>query len=185
MTAFATVSDYEKRAGAVPDDLKPLVETGLEDAAAELRDLIGQEVWPRREISVTLTPGSGGRVFLPQIPVIEVASVVDRNGNDVEVLEQDGASVTVGRCVGPVTVTYTFGYEDPPLTLVKESCAMVATTMRDLDLGVGATGDVQTVAIDDFRITFKQVAIELLRHHEKQLQKRYGNKSRAIVVITS
>lgn len=183
MTAFATIEDYEARAGAVPTELRATVVTLLEDAADELRGIIGQDVWPRREISVTLTPGSGGRVTLPQIPVISVTSVVDRNGQGVA-FEKDGAGVTVGRCSGPVTVTYTFGHLNPPRTLIKESCAIVATAMRDAELGIGPTGDIQTVNIDDFRVTFKQSAIELLRHHERELKRRFGHNAYGIQVAT-
>lgn len=185
MVAFATLADFEARVGKVDASRAAMVETLLEDAADELRGMIGQEVWPRREVTVTLAPSATGRVVLPQVPVVAVASVTDVTGATVDVIAQDGASVTVGSCVGPVTVTFTFGHQQPPRALVAESVAMVAMAVRDADLGIGPTSDVQTLAVDDFRVTFKQAAVELLTRHQDELRRRFGHHAWRMLAVTA
>jgi len=128
------------------------IDTLLASASTYLRDdVIGQIVYPRTTSEFDDWP-TAGRVDLPQFPVVSVDSV-KRNGEPIEYKYRPGY-ITV-RGDEPVTITYTWGYAEPPARLRDMACVLVSSALLTLEAKVGLTaGGLSSVALDDFRLAW-------------------------------
>jgi hypothetical protein len=156
--AFATVEDLELRlnrdftAGAETEWITAL----LEDASTYLRDdVLGLQVFPQSTSTFRAWP-DGGRVDMPQQPVISIDSV-ERDGvalvEDSDYTRRD--STLTFRTDLPVDITFTYGYETAPESLKRWTCVLVSRALTPLEAGLGLTvGGLSSVAIDDFKAAF-------------------------------
>ena len=150
MTAFAEVADLEALLGKEFTD-STQAEALLEAASAYLRSVIGQQVYPRQQVTYTAYP-TFGREDLPQWPVVTV-DAVKRGGVDVPYTYRPGF-ITVGDDE-PVDVTFTYGLNEPPAELIRLTCVLAGQALQSLELSGGLTaGGLSSVAIDDFRVAF-------------------------------
>lgn len=113
----------------------------LKDASAKVRRISGQQI-SQAASSVRLTPdswGGGYGVFLPQYPVTDVSAVVDDFGNPVDVTWQPGTNFL--QTWGPVTVTYTHGYDPVPDDIVAVVCQIVGRAVTTPVDNTGVTSE--------------------------------------------
>lgn len=150
----------------------------LEDASAHLRDVIGQQVFPSSQASFTVRLGRGrSSVTLPQQPVRSVDKVLV-NGAEIEV-DSDDVAVYVGCGARKVTVTFTFGYDEPPAELATWACVLASQALSMVEeMGTLGGGGVSSISIDDYRKAWAnggdQTGYSLPRRVEELLQQRYG-----------
>lgn len=95
-------------------------------ASVRVRRFLGQEI--TQSTSAAKLSGSGPWL-LPQRPVVSVASVVDADSVAVE-YELDGQWLSA-TAEGPLTVTYTHGFDPVPDELIELVCA-IATRLSQL-----------------------------------------------------
>lgn len=158
MDAFATVADLELRlnrdfaAGAETAWITAL----LEDASTYLRDdVLGLQVFPQSTSTFRAWP-DGGRVDMPQQPVISIDSV-ERDSvalvEDSDYTRRD--STLTFRNDLPVDITFTYGYDAAPESLKRWACVLVSQALTTLEAGLGLTvGGLSSVAIDDFKAAY-------------------------------
>lgn len=128
---------------------QPWITALLESASTYLRGVIRQQVYPQTTSTYTDYP-LGGRVDLPQWPVVSVASV-QRDGVDVSYKYRPGYLYCID-CDDPVDITFTWGYATPPDELVRLTCVLVSSTLLTLAANLGLTaGGLSSVALDDFK----------------------------------
>lgn len=171
MVAFATYVDLEERLNrtfTVPE--RAWIDTLLNDASEYLRSVIGQLVFPVTQSTFKAFP-SGGRIDLPQWPVVSVDAV------DVAYTERHGY-IVVGSD-DPVNVTFTWGYATAPTELVRMACVLVSQTLIPLENQLGLTaGGLSSVALDDFKMAWadagEQSGMSLTPHAERSLRSRFG-----------
>lgn len=128
----------------------------LQDASTYLRDdVIGQQVYPQSSSTFTAYP-DGGRVDLPQQPVISLGTVT-RDGVTL-VLDTDFTrrdSTLTFDSDDPVIITFTYGYATPPASLTRWCIVLVSQALIPLEAGLGLTvGGLSSVALDDFKAAF-------------------------------
>jgi len=155
--AFATYSDLGTRLRRTftPDE-QPWITTLLKDASTYLRDdVIGAQVFPQSSSTVRFWP-DGGRVDLPNPPLISIDTVA-RDG----VTLVDGEGYTRRDNLlwfgsdKPVDVTFTYGYALAPASLIRWTCVLVSQTLLPIEQKLGLTaGGLSSVQIDDFKIAF-------------------------------
>lgn len=156
--AFATVADLELRlnrefgAGAETEWITAL----LEDASTYLRDdVLGQQIYPQSTSTFTVWP-DGGRVDIPQQPLISI-DAVERDSvalvEDTDYTRRD--STLTFRNDLPVDITFTYGYETAPDQLARWAMVLVSQALIPLEAGLGLTvGGLSSVALDDFKAAF-------------------------------
>jgi hypothetical protein len=188
--AFATYQDLELRLNRTFAEAEQAWITSLlEDASTYLRDdVLGLQVYPQATSTFTAWP-EGGRVDLPQAPVISVGDVV-----------QDGETLVANEGYRrrdntlyfhsdePVTVTFTYGYATPPESLKRWTCVLVSQALLTLEQGLGLTaGGLSSVAIDDFRAAWADAGAEsgmtLSDRNIRLLREQFG--SRLVSVVSS
>jgi hypothetical protein len=98
-----------------------IADTWYVRASARVRRFLRQEI--TQSTSSTVLSGSGPWL-LPQRPVVAVTSVVDKDANPVT-FEVDGPWLCAPRR-GPLTVTYTHGFNPVPDDLVELVCFIAA-----------------------------------------------------------
>lgn len=181
--AFATAADLAARLNRdFTEAEQAWVETLLGDASAYLRSVIGQDVYPSQQATVTLYP-SAGRVDIPQHPVVSIDAVT-RDGHAIEYQERPGYLLVATD--DPVAVTFTYGYETAPEELVRWACVLVSQTLLPLEAKLGLSiGGLSSVQIDDFRLSFanggEATGMQLSARAEKQLREQFGLGHVAIV----
>lgn len=156
LAPFATASDLAVRMGVTftPEE-EAQVELFLDDASHELRAITGQPI-NRLTSTVTVWPDGPGRVYLPAVPVISVASV-QQDGVDVDYrLRYDELLVPRTCRDEPLTVTFTHGWDPIPGELIKYTCVMAAAAYSGNQM-TGSLGPVTGVArrqetIDDYTV---------------------------------
>jgi hypothetical protein len=153
VVAFATYSDLSSRLNRVfTGQEEAWVTVLLEDASTYLRDdVIGQQVYPQTT-STFSTWATGGRIDLPQSPVVSVGAVTQA-GVAVDFDRRDSAIYVVEDV--ETTVTFTFGFVSAPESLMRWACVLVSKTLIPLELNLGLTvGGLSSVALDDFKASF-------------------------------
>lgn len=177
MVAFATAAELGKKlnrtftSGAETEWIDEL----LADASDHLRSVIGQQVYPQTTSEYVAYP-SGGRVDLPQWPVVEVVSV-KRGGATLPHTYRPGFLMVAGD--EPCDVTFTWGYAEVPNELKRLACVLVSSTLLPLEQELGLTaGGLSSVAIDDFKLAWadagEQSGMALTTHAEESIQKQFG-----------
>lgn len=164
--AFATYSDLELRLNRTfTEGERPWITSLLEDASTYLRDdVLGQQVYPQSTSTVTLWP-DGGRVDIPAQPLISIGAVT-RDGEAVDYTQREStlwvpiefaspAVTTATRVEKPVSVTFTYGFETAPASLVRWTCVLVSQALLPIEANLGLTaGGLSSVQLDDFRAAF-------------------------------
>jgi hypothetical protein len=161
---FAEVSDLISRGMVIPDGQAGTVDQLLRDATAHLRSLVGW-VAPVTQSTVTLWASDGPQwLDIPLVPLISVDSVTvqavpswpSTSGAAVPVsVEQFDQAI---RVCGPakVTVTATHGFAQVPEDLRSWACVMASQAFGVVqELGTLGAGGVESIAIDDFRKTYR------------------------------
>ena len=177
MVAFATSAELGKKlnrtftAGAESEWIDEL----LADASSHLRHVIGQEVYPVT-VSTFVAYPSGGRVDLPQWPVVSVGKV-ERDGKDVAFTYRPGF-IIVGTDE-PVDVTFTWGYSSVPAELKRLACVLVSQALIPLEANLGlSAGGLSSVAIDDFKLAWADAGsasgLTLTSHAEVAVRRAFG-----------
>lgn len=177
MVAFATAAELGKKlnrtfaAGAETEWIDEL----LADASDHLRSVIGQQVFPQTTSEYTAYP-SGGRVDLPQWPVVGVVSV-KRDGATLDHKYRPGFIMVAGD--EPCDVEFTWGYSTVPNELKRLACVLVSSALLPLEQKLGLTaGGLSSVAIDDFKLAWadagEQSGMALTKHAEESIRKQFG-----------
>lgn len=176
MTAFAAAADLGAKlnrtfAGAEIAWIDGL----LADASDHLRSVIGQQVYPVTTSEYVAYP-SGGRVDLPQWPVVAVVSV-ERDGAAIEYTYRPGFIMVAGD--EPCDVTFTWGYSEVPPELKRLACVLVSSALLPLEQKLGLTaGGLSSVAIDDFKLAWadagEQSGMALTKHAEASIRRQFG-----------
>lgn len=177
MTAFATCQELEKRMSRTFTTTERVWITELlEDSAEYMRGIIGEQVYPARQVTFNGWPDRGW-VDLPATVVRSVDSVT-LDGQPVE-WERRLNRVRVG-CAGPVEVVISVGYSTAPRDLVSLNCALVSSQLLLVESGLGLQlGGLSSVAIDDFKVAFADAGertggMSLPDHQQEYLRNRYG-----------
>lgn len=186
MDAFATYEDLELRLNRVFTEAeRPWITSLLEDASTYLRDdVLGMQVWPQDTSTFTVYP-NGGRIELPQHPVVSVDSVT-YDAEELDYTRHDN-TLTV-RVDGPVEVTFTYGYALPPESLKRWTCVLVSQALLPLEQSLGLTaGGLSSIAIDDFKAAWADAGAEsgitLSDRNINLLREQFG--SRLLSVVSS
>ena len=196
--AFATADDLAARLNReFTTEEETWITTLLEDASTYLRsDVLGVQVYPQDTSTVTLWP-EGGRVDIPNPPLISV-DAVERDGAAVEYvrkestlwvpIEYDTSSLRTSKVEKPVDVTFTYGYETAPESLKRWACVLVSQALLPLEQNLGLTfGGLSSVAIDDFKVAFADAGelsgITLSDRNVALLREQFG-AARSHVVST-
>jgi hypothetical protein len=120
---FATIG--ELRNYLQRDDLGPTGVLDLEIATGLIQELTGQTIFRVDDDVVVLNGRSGGSIYLPQIPVIDV-TVLNLDGNALDLVTDFDVDSRLGiltrlplgafwtRGLSNITVTYSHGWDDPP-----------------------------------------------------------------------
>lgn len=177
MVAFATAAELGVKlnrtftAGAETEWIDEL----LSDASSLLRGVIGQQVYPVTT-SVYVAYPSGGRVDLPQWPVVSIGSVT-RASAAIEYLHRPGFLIVAGD--DPCDVTFTWGYTTAPSELKRLACVLVSSALLPLENDLGLTaGGLSSVAIDDFKLAWanagEQSGMTLTVHAEASIRQQFG-----------
>lgn len=131
VTQLASVEDVKSELGRdLTSDEAARIGSILDKASELFRRRSGQHFTPG-ESTVRLKV-NGGRVYLPQRPVVEVTSVTDDDGSAIE-YELDGQWIDT--CLGShrfVRVTYSHGSEEPP-DLVRLRIAEIGAKVLNID----------------------------------------------------
>lgn len=176
MVAFATADDLATRLNRVfTQEEEAWIDGLLADATAHLQSVIGQQVYPTTTSTFVAYP-SGGRVDLPQWPVVEVVSV-ERDGATIEHKYRPGFVMVAGD--EPCDVTFTWGYATVPAELKRLACVLVSSALLPLENQLGLTaGGLSSVAIDDFKLAWadagEQSGMTLTEHAEKAIRQQFG-----------
>lgn len=161
--AFALYTDLELRLNrtfSVAE--RPWITSLLEDASTYLRDdVLGLQVYPQATSTFTAWP-EGGRVDLPQSPVISLGAVVQDGATlvaDVGYARRDNSLYF--NSDEPVTITFTYGYALPPESLKRWTCVLVSQALLPLEQQLGLTaGGLSSVAVDDFKAAWADAGAE-------------------------
>lgn len=161
---FADLSDLLGVGAAIPSGKEGVAARLLEDASAHIRSLIGQRVWPVGQSTITLWASSGPQwLDIPLVPLISVDSVTVQ---DIPTWPSTSSSPVAVQAVqfdqsirvcGParVSVTVTHGFSEPPPDLVSWACVLASQALAIVvELGALSSGQVASVAIDDYRKSF-------------------------------
>lgn len=154
MTPLACYQDYVNRAGSISEDDQGRIDFLLTDASGAVRAAAnGQIISLIEDDEVALRPYCG-RVFLPQVPVVDVTAIEDADGNDVEFIWEQGDTFVIvagGRInrfdyelvigVPPprLTVTYTHGYDPVPDEIIGLVCQIAGRALGTPATSAGVT----------------------------------------------
>lgn len=181
--AFATVDDLGTRLGRDFTGSESWISVLLADASTYLRDdVLGMQVYPQSQATFTAWP-DGGRVDIPQQPLISVDAVL-KDGVPISFKQRD-SSLYVWTD-DAVTVTFTYGYTEPPDSLVRWTCVLVSQALLTLDqqLGLNA-GGLSSVSLDDFKAAWANAGdntgITLSDRNVALIRSQFGVKSNYVV----
>lgn len=191
MDAFATYTDLATRLNRTfTGSEQAWITSLLEDASAYLReDVLGMQVYPQATSTFTDWP-DGGRLDLPQAPVISVGTVVQ---NGVTLTADEGYERRNNSLYfptdDPVTVTFTYGYTVAPDSLKRWCMVLVSQALLTLEQGLGLTaGGLSSVAIDDFKAAWADAGassgMTLNDRNIKLIRDQFGVRGSAVVTTS-
>ena len=151
--AFAVAADLGKMLNRTfaPGEETDWIDELLANASTYLRGVIGQDVFPQTTSEFVAYP-DGGRVDLPQYPIVSVDSV-ERDGVPVDFTYRPGY-ITLDSD-DPADVTFTWGLTVAPDELKRLACVLVSQVMLPIEAGLGLTaGGLSSAALDDFKLAW-------------------------------
>ncbi len=150
MAAFATIADLQTYNRADIDAAAfGAAEAALEAATAQIQAYTGQTLFLVEGDTISAVPRSG-RIFLPQLPVVEVTSVLDDEGDAVSDWELFPAGVLhLSTATSLMTVTYSHGYATIPHG-VRAACVQLAAGLFGQESGV-----VRSESIGSYSVTYE------------------------------
>jgi hypothetical protein len=185
--AFATYTDLELRLGRTfTVGEQPQITSLLEDASTYLRDIIGLQLYPQATSTFTAYP-DGGRVDLPQNPVISLGVVVREGVTLVEGTDFTRRDNSLYfHLDDKVDITFTYGYTSPPDGLLRWACVLASNVLLTLEQNLGLTaGGLSSVAIDDFKAAWadggESSGMNMSERNMQLLRDQYGAKSTYVV----
>jgi hypothetical protein len=166
MANFATIPDIEAFLQVEISTAAQIAaaERALVEATAAIRNYCHQYLERVEGDEITLDSPGGVRLFLPELPVIEVSSVVE-DGEDLAVdddykLGQHGILHRIGRTwaagIQIVTIIYSHGYEQIPDDIV---AVATRAASRGYQAGLRTAEDaavvgVQSKSLGDFAVSY-------------------------------
>lgn len=183
MVAFAEPADVAARLNrALTGAEETWVAALLDDASAYLREVIGQQVFPRTTSEYVAYPDSG-RVDLPQWPVVSV-DVVERSTVAVAYTYRPGFIEVDSD--DPVDVTFTWGFEESPELLKSLAVVLVSQAIMAVETtGSLSFGGLSSIALDDFRAAFSNGGAEsgmvLPKIQQALIRSRFGRGDVSVV----
>lgn len=181
MTAFATYTALGVRMKRTFTEAEqPWITALLDDAAAIMRGVMRDSVYPSATSTYTAYP-VGGRVNLPFGFITELTSVTRDgdalvDGTDYVRFED---SITALSCDDPIVIVVVHGLATAPADLLALNCALVSGSILTVEAGLGLTaGGLSSVQIDDFRAAFanagEQSGMALTPANIRYLEDHYG-----------
>lgn len=191
MAQFCSVQDVETFLQIEVDETSAT--QAIEQATAIIQNYCAQTISYVEDDEVTLDVlGETQKIILPELPVVEIASVVEDDeelDEDEYTLGQYGILWRVGQNwtpgIGIVTVTYTHGYETIPDD-IRAVCTRIAARIYQAGLQAKETAGVPGIAsmsLGDYSISFQSPgasagllgasAAKTLLADEKELLWRY------------
>lgn len=189
MDAFALYTDLESRLNrtfTAPE--QSWITTLLEDASTYLRDdVLGLQVFPQSTSTFTAYP-DGGRVDIPNPPLISIGAVVRAGVTlvlDTDYTRRD--STLMFTSDDPVDITFTYGYAVAPESLKRWACVLVSQALIPLEQNLGlSVGGLSSIALDDFRVAFADAGeltgITLSDRNIALLRQQFGVASSHVVM---
>ena len=171
--SFATAADLTARMGrALTDTEQSQADRLLFDASNLIRMTAGYQQISRVDNDTVTLRGSGtGRMLLPQRPVLDVTAVA---GLTADQWQWDGGSaicrLDCGRWDGPVTVTYSHGFEVDDVAYqvaVSVACDAVKRLMLNPDA-------IRQRSIDDYAETLTDARASLLQGEQETIRQAFG-----------
>lgn len=174
--ALATIADVEQRLGrALTAAELPKATAWLEDASALFVQRATQQ-FEVGESRVRLFPRDGV-VRLTQRPVIEVSSVKDLDGVEIDFTFDGHQSIYDLGSYSPVIVEYEHGSEDVPADVIAVVAGMV---VRTLSIAPDAVSGVTQQAVGPFSQSYATWAVGgqvMLSPAEQEVAKAYREKT--------
>jgi hypothetical protein len=152
MASFASAEEFEVFLGRTFTPQEHLrAEQALTLATGLIQTYTGQHLFHVEDDTVQLWPRSPLIVVLPEMPVTEVAEVLDRDSEPVTGWElRPGGVLRLRSGRAPVTVTYSHGYVTIPDS-IKE------VTMRTAQRLMVNPGDVRQESVGSYSVTYGSV----------------------------
>lgn len=169
MAAFATTDEFAiflGRAGLGELANLAQAEQALAFATGLVQEYTGQHLFYVADDTVELWPRNGGQVVvLPEMPAVSVSAVLDEDGEPVGWTLRPGGVLRLDSTQsGPVTVTYSHGYETIPN-------AVKAATMQTASRLTTNPTEVRQQAAGSFSVTYGSAPE--LSNRERQSLSRY------------
>jgi len=169
MANFAEIEDIEAFLQVeIPAEKLEAAQAALTAATSAIRNYCRQHLSLVSDETITLDGKGGTKIFLPELPVISVASVVEDGETLVEgtdyklgqhgILHRIGAKWSVG--IQNITVTYSHGYATIPDDIAAV-CARAASRTYQAGLRAADSGGVLGVAskqLGDFSVAYQSEA---------------------------
>jgi len=166
MAEFCSVVDLEHFLQIdIPDtSVDASAERAIQEASVAIQNYCRQQIEQIEDDEIILDSGGGRRLFLPELPVVEVSSVVEDGealvDDDDYKLGQHGILHRVGqewaKGIQIVTITYTHGYEPIPGDVVA-ICTRAASRAYQAGLKSAETEAVPGVTamgLGDYSVSF-------------------------------
>lgn len=157
---LATPKQLADRLGVtLPDDDPELAQfdSHLVDASAEIRSVIGQPITKMTSMA-ELWPVRPGRYDLPAWPVHDI-DAVEVSSAPVAWTKTGPRTISVPDQCGPITVTFTHGWDPIPDDIVKWTCVLAASSLAAAEqtesLGLVAGVSQRSEKIDDYAVSYQ------------------------------
>jgi hypothetical protein len=192
LPALALAADLAERLNiAEPTgDTKVQWDDALLDASSAVRDAIGQPITPGTS-TLKVAINEYGFGLIPLSPVVAVTAVVDRNGvtlpadgTGYEVTDQRltifprWATLNPWASTDPIyLVTVSHGWDPIPGEILRWVYVLAAAQIAAATHGhLGIAGGVTSVAIDDGKVTYADVAGMIPDRVQERLRSTYGGE---------
>jgi len=147
----------------------------LEDAAAHMRGVMRNQVYPPKQSTYTAYPVRG-RVNLPQSFVTSIDAVQQAGADVTWTRQQDSIFVNYDL---PTDITFSYGLASPPADLIPINCALVSQQILTVEAGLGLNaGGLSSIALDDFKAAFADAGastgLVLTPYAKAYLENTYG-----------
>lgn len=164
--AFCTIVDLEQflQIEIAPAASIDSADRAILEASVAIQNYCRQQIEKLEDDEITLDLAGGTRLFLPELPIVELSSVIEDGEVLVETddyqLGQHGILHRIGqdwvKGIHIVTITYTHGYEPIPGDVVA-ICTRAAARAYQAGLKSAETGavpGVTAIGLGDFSVSY-------------------------------